>query len=47
MLVADKESADYFETVAAGRDAKLAANWVIGELFGALNRAGMGIADSR
>ena len=46
VLVADKESADFFETVAAGRDAKLAANWVMGELFGALNRVGNGIADS-
>ena len=47
VLVADKESADFFEAVAAGRDAKLAANWVIGELFGALNRPGQGAsADS-
>ena len=46
VLVADKESADFFETVAAGRDAKLAANWVMGELFGALNRVGKGIGDS-
>jgi aspartyl-tRNA(Asn)/glutamyl-tRNA(Gln) amidotransferase subunit B len=46
VLIADKESADYFETVAAGRDAKLAANWVTGDLFGALNRTGKTIADS-
>jgi aspartyl-tRNA(Asn)/glutamyl-tRNA(Gln) amidotransferase subunit B len=46
VLVADKESADFFETVAAGRDAKLAANWVMGDFFGALNRVGKGIADS-
>ncbi|NJM34278.1 MAG: Asp-tRNA(Asn)/Glu-tRNA(Gln) amidotransferase subunit GatB [Rhodomicrobium sp.] len=46
VLVADKESADYFETAAAGRDAKLAANWVTGDLFGALNRLGRSIADS-
>jgi aspartyl-tRNA(Asn)/glutamyl-tRNA(Gln) amidotransferase subunit B len=32
VLVAEKEIADYFETVAHGRDAKLAANWVTGEL---------------
>jgi aspartyl-tRNA(Asn)/glutamyl-tRNA(Gln) amidotransferase subunit B len=46
VLVADKESADFFEAVAAGRDPKLAANWVTGDLFGALNRTGRTIADS-
>ncbi|MGB0084024.1 MAG: Asp-tRNA(Asn)/Glu-tRNA(Gln) amidotransferase subunit GatB [Rhodomicrobiaceae bacterium] len=46
VLVADKETADYFEAVAAGRDAKTAANWVTGDLFGALNRTGRSIADS-
>jgi aspartyl-tRNA(Asn)/glutamyl-tRNA(Gln) amidotransferase subunit B len=46
VLVADKDTADYFEAVAAGRDAKLAANWVINELAGRLNREGKEIADS-
>ncbi len=46
VLVAEKASADYFERVARGRDAKLAANWVMGELFGALNRAGTDIERS-
>ncbi len=46
VLVADQDSADFFEAVAAGRDAKLAANWVMGDFFGALNRVGKGIADS-
>ena len=46
VLVAARETADYFETVAAGRDGKQAANWVTGALFGALNRAGLGIAQS-
>ncbi|MEX0697809.1 MAG: Asp-tRNA(Asn)/Glu-tRNA(Gln) amidotransferase subunit GatB [Dongiaceae bacterium] len=46
VLVAEKETAAYYEAVAQGRDAKLAANWVIGELFGRLNKAGRGIADS-
>jgi aspartyl-tRNA(Asn)/glutamyl-tRNA(Gln) amidotransferase subunit B len=36
-------SADYFEAVAQGRDGKQAANWVINELFGRLNREGRGI----
>jgi aspartyl-tRNA(Asn)/glutamyl-tRNA(Gln) amidotransferase subunit B len=39
VLVSEKERAEYFETVAKGRDAKLAANWVLTELLGALNRA--------
>ena len=39
-------TADYYETVAKGRDAKIAANWVTGDLFAALNRAGRTIADS-
>ena len=46
VLVAERETAAFFETVAAGRDARLAANWVIGELFAALNRTGRTIADS-
>ncbi|MDW8368868.1 MAG: Asp-tRNA(Asn)/Glu-tRNA(Gln) amidotransferase subunit GatB [Geminicoccaceae bacterium] len=41
VLVAERAAAEYFEAVAAGRDAKLAANWVINELFGALARRGL------
>ena len=37
VLVAEKASADFFETVAKGRDAKLAANWVMGDFFAAMN----------
>jgi aspartyl-tRNA(Asn)/glutamyl-tRNA(Gln) amidotransferase subunit B len=45
--VAEKENAEFFEVVATGRkDPKLAANWVIVELFGALNRLGRDIATS-
>ncbi|MCH7888886.1 MAG: Asp-tRNA(Asn)/Glu-tRNA(Gln) amidotransferase subunit GatB [Proteobacteria bacterium] len=44
VLVAEKDVADYYETAAQGRDAKLAANWVTSELFGALNKAGLDIA---
>jgi aspartyl-tRNA(Asn)/glutamyl-tRNA(Gln) amidotransferase subunit B len=46
VLVAERESADYFENVAKGRDGKLAANWVINELFGRLNKEGKGIETS-
>ncbi|HMA14505.1 MAG TPA: Asp-tRNA(Asn)/Glu-tRNA(Gln) amidotransferase subunit GatB, partial [Kiloniellaceae bacterium] len=40
VLVADRDTAAFFETVAKGRDPKLAANWVIGDYFAALNRSG-------
>ncbi len=43
VLVAERESADYFEAVAKGRDGKIAANWVINELFGRLNKDGKSI----
>ena len=47
LLTASREMADYFETVAAGcGDAKLAANWVMGELSAALNRDAKDIVDS-
>jgi len=46
VLVAERENAEYFEAVASGRDPKLAANWVINELAGRLNREGKEIADS-
>ncbi|MEQ8665881.1 MAG: Asp-tRNA(Asn)/Glu-tRNA(Gln) amidotransferase subunit GatB [Rhodospirillales bacterium] len=52
VLVVDRDTADYYERVARGgdpkkgRDAKQAANWVISNLFGALNAAGKSINDS-
>ena len=46
VLVSERESVDYFEDVAKGRDAKQAANWVINELFGRLNKEGLTINDS-
>jgi len=46
VLVAERETADYFEAVAKGRDAKAAANWVINELFGRLNKEGKDIVSS-
>ena len=46
VLVAEKESAEFFEAVAAGRDAKAAANWVINDLFGRLNKEGRAIEAS-
>jgi aspartyl-tRNA(Asn)/glutamyl-tRNA(Gln) amidotransferase subunit B len=46
LLIDQRETADYFEAVAKGRDAKLAANWVINELFGRLNKEGKDITSS-
>src|SRR5262245_27719457 len=46
VLSGDSEAAAYFETVAAGRDAKQAANWVTQELFGVLNKQGLELSQS-
>ncbi len=46
VLTADLDSAAFFESVAQGRDGKQAANWVINELFGRLNKEGLTIAES-
>jgi aspartyl-tRNA(Asn)/glutamyl-tRNA(Gln) amidotransferase subunit B len=46
VLVAERESAEFFEAVAKGRDGKTAANWVINELFGRLNKQGLDISAS-
>ncbi|WP_409408941.1 Asp-tRNA(Asn)/Glu-tRNA(Gln) amidotransferase subunit GatB [Acidithiobacillus ferriphilus] len=45
VLTAGRFLADYYEQVAAGVDGKLAANWVMGDLLGALNKAGIEIED--
>ena len=46
VLVAEQANAEFFETVARGRDARMAANYVTGDLFGALNKSGRTIEDS-
>jgi len=46
VLVADLANADFYEAVAQGRDGKQAANWVINELFGRLNKEGQSIGAS-
>jgi aspartyl-tRNA(Asn)/glutamyl-tRNA(Gln) amidotransferase subunit B len=46
VLVAERASADFFEEVAKGRDGKAAANWIINELFGRLNKEGKDITES-
>ena len=46
VLTAELDAASFFEAVAAGRDGKTAANWVINELFGRLNKEGRAISES-
>ncbi len=46
VLVAEKATADYFEEAASGRDAKMVANWITGDLFGHLNREDLEIEQS-
>ena len=46
ILVSEKAIADYFEELARGRDGKTAANWVINDLLGALNKAGKTIEET-
>ena len=48
VLTASREMGDYFEAVVkqAGGEGKLSANWVMGELSGALNKSGISLADS-
>ena len=46
VLTLEKDTAVFFQEVAQGRDAKLAANWVTGDYFAALNRLKRDVADS-
>jgi aspartyl-tRNA(Asn)/glutamyl-tRNA(Gln) amidotransferase subunit B len=46
VLVAERDTALFFENVAENRDPKAAANWVITNLFAVLNRKGLGIKES-
>jgi len=46
VLVGERATADFYEAVARQRDAKIAANWVINELFGRLNQEGKAIEQS-
>jgi aspartyl-tRNA(Asn)/glutamyl-tRNA(Gln) amidotransferase subunit B len=46
LLVGERSTAEFFEAVAKGRDAKVAANWVLNELAGRLNKEGKDISAS-
>ncbi|MGE0224818.1 MAG: Asp-tRNA(Asn)/Glu-tRNA(Gln) amidotransferase subunit GatB [Acetobacteraceae bacterium] len=45
VLTAEKETASFYEAVASNRDPKIAANWIMGDFFAALNRTGRTIED--
>tara|TARA_B100000676_G_scaffold313348_1_gene393691 strand:- start:3692 stop:5149 length:1458 start_codon:yes stop_codon:yes gene_type:complete len=44
VLISDRETADFFETAANGRDAKQVTNWITGDLFAHLNKADLSIS---
>ena len=46
VLIASRHSADFFEEVARGRDAKLAVNWIMGDLSGHANAKGVGVHEA-
>ncbi len=46
ILVSDNETSNYFENVIKKSDVKLATNWIIGELFAALNEKNLEITES-
>jgi len=46
VLVAERDTARYFEELVKGQDPKLAANWIISNLFAVLKERGVGIAES-
>ena len=46
VLVMEQATADFYETLAKGRDGKAASNWMLGDFFAGLNRMGRGIEES-
>ncbi len=46
ILIADKETALYFETASQNQDPKKVANWIMGDLFGYLNKSNKSITES-
>ena len=46
LISEDRNTAAYYEKAAAGQDAKLVANWMVVELFGALNKMGITLEES-
>ena len=46
LLVEERETSEFYEKMAVGRDKKLSANWLGTELFGALNKEGLSLNES-
>ena len=46
VMTADQATADFFESVVRGRDAKLATNWITGDYFAYLNREGYDVTNA-
>ncbi len=46
ILVVDRDRAAFYEEVAEGRDPKMAANWVMGDFFGALNKSSLSLSET-
>ncbi|MGY9055806.1 MAG: Asp-tRNA(Asn)/Glu-tRNA(Gln) amidotransferase subunit GatB [Alphaproteobacteria bacterium] len=46
VMTSDQVNADFFESVAKGRDAKLAVNWITGDYFAYLNREGFDVTNA-
>ena len=46
LLTSEKRVSGFYETLAKGRDAKIAANWMLGDFFGSLNKAGLELENS-
>lgn len=47
VIVADEETAIYFELAAKGGNHKMVANWISSELFGRLNKNGISLAECK
>lgn len=46
VLIAEKSRAEFFEKAAKGNDPKISSNWLLTELLGALNKAGLDLENS-
>ena len=46
VMTSDQANADFFESVARGRDARLATNWITGDYFAYLNREGFDVSNA-
>ena len=47
VLVVEPDRCDFFETLAEGREAKQAANWILGDLLGKLNKTSLELSEAK